>query len=111
SFTSGGFDQLINSMSVGGEPGADFGETPSSYGFSKKTWNTLPLAAQQLIYDSMVDLAELQLESGWGSQAEAATSMRERNIRVTESDPDVAKAFLDFRETFSAGVIKDLEKA
>lgn len=111
SFNSGGFDQLINSMSVGSEPGGDFGETPSSYGFSKKTWDALPLAAQQLIYDSMIDLTELQLTTGWQSQAEASASMRQRNIKVTEYGADVTKAFLDFRETFSAGVVQDLAKA
>lgn len=111
SFTSGGFDQLIKSMSVGSEPGADFGETPSSYGMSKKTWGSLPLAGQQLIYDSMVDLEELQLAAGWASQVEAATSMRKRDVKVTEYDADVTKAFLDFRKSFAAGVTKDLEKA
>lgn len=111
SFNSGGFDQLIKSMSVGSEPGGDFGETPSSYGFSKKTWDTLPLAGQQLIYDSMIDLAEMQLKTGWESQAEAATTMRKRDIQVTEYDDGVTQAFLDFRKGFSAGVAKDLEKA
>ena len=110
SFKSQGYDQLIKSMAVGTEPGGDFGETPSSFGVSKKTWDSLPLAAQQLLFDSMIDYAVVQLESGWESQADTATVMREQGVKISEFDAEVTKAFQDFRKGFSDNTVKELEE-
>ncbi len=111
SFGPQGYDALIKSMVVGSEPGGDFGETASSFGVSKKTWDSLPLAAQQLLYDSMVDYIDLQITSGWEGQADAVALMRDKKVEITKFDTEVTKAFKDFRKGFSDTTVGELEKA
>lgn len=60
---AGGFHDITDSWTVGTEPGGDWGETPSGWGISRSKWQSYPLAAQQLLWDTQPRMLELVLEA------------------------------------------------
>src|SRR5690625_1371337 len=78
---------------------ATFADAPGGLAFSKATWETLPLPAQQLFWDSLdVFIGQNITSKIWPNTAEADTMIQDAGGEVSALDPDARQAILDTNE-------------
>lgn len=111
STVSGGFVDIIDSWTFGNEVGLDWGETPSGFGISQKTWNTLPLAARQLLWDSQAELLAQVMTASFGEYQEAIAASRKAGHDFGTFDDDVNAKLKSFYAEQEKASVKELEKA
>src|SRR5690606_12850399 len=111
SYASGGFDAVLSSWISGTKPGGDFIDTPQGWGISQKLWNRLPLAAQQLIWDSQADMVEGQLRGQFTSLMDGVEALRAAKGRTYDFDDEVTSKIAAFNEKNAANVAKQIEDA
>src|SRR5699024_7380477 len=64
------------------------------------TWESLPLPAQQLFWDSLdVFIGQNITQKIWPNSAETDTTIQEAGGEVAELDPDAREALLDTNST------------
>src|SRR5699024_10174999 len=74
---------------------ATFADAPGGLAFSKATWESLPLPAQQLFWDSLdVFIGQNITQKIWPNSAETDTTIQEAGGEVAELDPDAREALL-----------------
>lgn len=79
---------------------ATFADAPGGLAFSKTTWESLPLPAQQLFWDSLdVFIGQNITQKIWPNSAETDTTIQEAGGEVAELDPDARDALLDTNST------------
>jgi TRAP-type C4-dicarboxylate transport system substrate-binding protein len=106
-----GFTDIIDSWTVGSAPAGDWGETPSGWGLSEKEWSKLPLAAQQLLWDTQPRMLEYMLEGGMRDTYKSVKASEDANVEIGTFGADVTKAvhaFNDEQEKKTAGKLEKL---
>lgn len=87
----GGFTAEAPHMTL--SPEAGFAIIPGSWTFSKATWDTLPLVAQQLIWDQLGIYVASNIEDKiWPNDIEASRIIRESGGSVSEFDAEALAA-------------------
>ncbi|WP_244928925.1 TRAP transporter substrate-binding protein DctP [Nocardioides sp. W7] len=87
----GGFIPAAPHVTVNSEVG--FALAPGGWSFSKDTWDSLPLVAQQLMWDRLdVYIASNIEDKIWPNTAEAAKLVRENDGSFQDFEPDALSA-------------------
>lgn len=89
---SGGFHDITDSWTVGAEPGGDWGETPSGWGISQSKWDSYPLAAQQLLWDTQPRMLEFVLEASARETYASIVLSKEAGLAFGSYSPEVTAA-------------------
>ncbi|MFI1293290.1 hypothetical protein ACH4VM_33425 [Streptomyces sp. NPDC020792] len=111
SFASGGFSEVLDSWAVSYEPGTDFVDTPSGWGVSQRLWDRLPLAAQQLIWDTQTDMVAGQLAGGFTNMIDGVEALKAENGKVYTYDDKVTAKIKEFDKKNAEDVAKQIEAA
>lgn len=91
---SGGFHDITDSWTVGSEPGGDWGETPSGWGISQSRWESYPLAAQQLLWDTQPRMLEFVLEASARETYASIALSKEAGLEFGSYSEEVTQAAL-----------------
>jgi len=80
------------------DPEVGFGNAGGSIAISLATWESLPLAAQQLLYDRLDVLLQANYESTWDNIADSLTQVEENDGAVLPLAKDARKALAAYNE-------------
>jgi len=106
SHVTGGYSDITHSWTMGTEVAGDWGENPSGWGVSTKLWKKLPLAAQQLIWDSQREMVNGQLKAGFVQMHEAMKVSNDKGMDFGHYDDEVVAKM----QAYNADVEKDVAK-
>ena len=98
SHLSAGYYEVTDSWTFGVGQGADWGETPQGWGVSQRRWNELPLAAQQLLWDTQPQMLESVLMASMDTMREAIQVSHDMDMGFGEYDDEVVAAM---RESYA----------
>lgn len=85
-----GYYDVVNSWTL--EDGdLVWNQTPTAWGFSAKQWDSLPLAARQLLWDTLPHMLELQIEAAVGELHSSLTMAKEKGIAIGAFGDDVMR--------------------
>lgn len=106
-----GLDDVTNSFVTGTEAGHEFVESPISFGLSARKWAELPLAAQQLLWDTQPKFLELQIKNaGLVGVAETVEVMKEGGFDINHYGGDVTDVMDDYYEKERSAAAKTIEE-
>ncbi|WP_170231399.1 hypothetical protein [Pseudonocardia kunmingensis] len=89
---TGGYVDVVDSWVFGTQPAGDFGETPTGFGMSRDRWEQLPLAAQQLLWDTQPQMLEMMMRAAYGDIVESMQVSRDGGMELAEFDPETTRA-------------------
>lgn len=93
------------------DPSAGFALAPGAMAFSKTTWETLPLVAQQLFWDRIdVFMASNIEEKIWPNNVEAVSIVKANGGGIVEFEDDARQALVDANEEL-LDAIRDTDAA
>lgn len=98
----GGFLELAPHATI--DPDAGFAYTPVPVGFSQDRWESLPLAAQQLLFDKSRDYLGEYFYSVFGGTKDALRAAEESGGSVSELGPEAEEALQAENEKILADV-------
>ncbi|WP_142055201.1 hypothetical protein [Pseudonocardia kunmingensis] len=107
---TGGLMDVTDSFMTGAEPGHDWVESPIAWGVSESAWSKLPVAAQQLLWDTQPDMLELQIESGFVGFQDAMEAARERDWGFGNYAPDVTAVMDQYYAQERAQTVAQIEQ-
>lgn len=79
------------------DPGASFSSVPSAYVFSKRTWDDLPLAARQVIFDAGIHRLGVQSEVAWEIWNEQLSRATELGVEVVSFSDEIREKLRAFQ--------------
>lgn len=79
------------------DPSTSFSSVPSAYVFSKRTWDGLPLAARQVIFDAAIHRLGVQTAVSWETWHEQITRANERGVEIVSFSDEIREKLRAFQ--------------
>lgn len=85
-------------------------QSPTAWGYSAKQWSQLPLAARQLLWDTLPTMIELQIESAYGQLHQSLTAAKEKGIAIGAYDDEVLQVVRNQVATEKTTIAEEIKK-
>ncbi|WP_170231389.1 hypothetical protein [Pseudonocardia kunmingensis] len=107
---TGGYYDVVSSWTLENEE-LVWTQTATAWGFGESMWNELPLAARQLLWDTLPQLIEGQVEASFGSTWDSLVAARDQyDVAVGEYGADVMQVAAQQHEEEKAAVAGNAEQ-
>lgn len=105
-----GYEDITEVWVFGSGPGAGTPTTAAGWGFSKRTWEGLPLAAQQVIWDAQPKILGDLLTSIMLHAGQLMERADQAGVEVAYLDPDANARLVEFGEQYAQNAANRLDE-